>query len=90
MPPRWPRKPDRRDPAYRRLDDRMNFAMHVAIFAVSNSGLWFFHNLKSASWEWLPTLTGGWVVLLLLHLIYISALADYSEQTPQDTPPNLP
>ncbi len=85
MPPRWPRKPDRRDPAYRRLDDRMNFAMHVAIFAVSNSGFWFFHNLKSARWEWLPCVTSGWVVVLLLHLIYISALADYSEQTPQDT-----
>lgn len=87
MPPRWPRKPDRCDPAYRRLDDRMNFAMHVAIFAVINSGLWFFHNLNSASWEWLPWLTAGWVVVLLLHLIYISALADYSEQTPPNTPP---
>jgi len=43
MPPRWPREPDRNDPAYRRLDDRMNFAVHVAIFAASNSGLWFFH-----------------------------------------------
>ncbi len=41
MPPRWPRKPDRNDPDYRRLDDRMNFAMHVALFAVVNSGLWF-------------------------------------------------
>ena len=87
MPPRWPRKPDRRDPAYRRLDDRMNFAMHVAIFAVCNSGLWFFHNLKSASWEWLPWLTTSWVVLLLMHLIYILAIADYSEQTPTDAPP---
>lgn len=87
MPPRWPRKPDRRDPAYRRLDDRMNFAMHVAIFAVINSGLWFFHNLNSASWEWLPWLTSSWVVVLLLHLIYISAFADYSEATPPNTPP---
>ncbi len=87
MPPRWPRKPERRDPAYRRLDDRMNFAMHVAIFAVCNSGLWFFHNLKSASWEWLPWLTTSWVVLLLMHLIYILAIADYSEQTPTDAPP---
>ena len=87
MPPRWPREPDRRDPAYRRLDDRMNFAMHVAIFAVINSGLWFFHNLNSASWEWLPWLTSSWVVVLLLHLIYISAIADYSEQTPPNTPP---
>jgi hypothetical protein len=65
----------------------MNFAMHVAIFAVINSGLWFFHNLNSASWEWLPWLTAGWVVVLLLHLIYISAIADYSEQTPPNTPP---
>lgn len=87
MPPRWPRKPDRRDPAYRRLDDRMNFAMHVAIFAVINSGLWFFHNLNSATWEWLPWLTASWVVVLLLHLIYISAIADYSEATPPNTPP---
>lgn len=82
MPPRWPRKPDRRDPAYRRLDDRMNFAMHVAIFAATDSGLWFFHNLNLADWQWLPWLTGGWVVLLLLHLVYISAIADYSEPSP--------
>ena len=86
MPPRWPRKPDRRDPAYRRLDDRMNFAVHVAIFAVCNSGLWFFHNLKSAIWEWLPWLTSSWVVILLLHLIYISVIADYSESTAKDLP----
>ena len=87
MPPRWPRKPDRKDPAYRRLDDRMNFAVHVAIYAVCNSGLWFFHNLKSAIWEWLPWLTTSWVVILLLHLIYISAIADYSESSAKDLPP---
>ena len=45
MPPRWPRQPDRNDPAYRKLDDRMNFAIHVALFAVTNSGLWFFRLL---------------------------------------------
>ena len=31
MPPSWPRKPNREDPAYRKLDDRMNFAVHLAI-----------------------------------------------------------
>lgn len=87
MPPRWPRKPDRRDPAYRRLDDRMNFAIHVAVFAAFNSGLWFFLNLKSATWEWLPWVTSGWVVVLLVHLIYITAIADYSDLSSQDTPP---
>lgn len=82
MPPRWPREPDRKDPAYRKLDDRMNFAVHVAIFAACNSSLWFFHNFKSATWEWLPWLTLGWLGVLLAHLIYIAAIADYSEQTP--------
>ncbi|MBW4592601.1 MAG: 2TM domain-containing protein [Brasilonema angustatum HA4187-MV1] len=85
MPPRWPRKPDRKDPAYRKLDDRMNFAIHVAIFALSNSGLWFFHNLNMVTWEWLPWLTVGWMVVVLGHLIYISAIANYSEIPPTST-----
>jgi hypothetical protein len=85
MPPRWPREPDRKDPAYRKLDDRMNFAVHVAIFAAINSGLWFFHNFNSATWEWLPWVTGGWSVVLLGHLIYISAIANYSQTPPTST-----
>ncbi len=82
MPPRWPRKPDRRDPAYRRLDDRMNFALHVAIFAVSNSGSWFFRTLEAAEWAWVPTMTGVWALGLLAHAVYIFAIADYSGATP--------
>ncbi|NJK50892.1 2TM domain-containing protein [Candidatus Gracilibacteria bacterium] len=78
MPPRWPRQPDRADPAYRRLDDRMNFAVHVAAFLAINSGLWFFHNINHATWFWLVWLTGIWAVVLLIHLIYIAAIADYS------------
>jgi hypothetical protein len=43
MPPRWPREPDRQnDPEYRKLDDRMTFAVHVALFLACNSGVWFF------------------------------------------------
>jgi len=79
MPPRWPRKPDRKDPEFRRLDDRMNFAVHVAIAATINSGLWFWENLTSPAWEWLPWLTAGWTGLLILHLIYIGAIANYGE-----------
>lgn len=84
MPPRWPRRPDRRDPAYRRLDDRMNFAIHVAIFALCNSGVWFFRLLGElpgsgvSLWPWAPWLTLSWVGLLLIHGIYIFAIADYS------------
>lgn len=87
MPPRWPRKPDRRDPAYRRLDDRMNFALHVAIFAAINSGLWFFNTLQPGSLPWVRWVTLVWSVVLLAHLVFIFAIADYSELTPKDTPP---
>ena len=85
MPPRWPRKPDRRDPAYRRLEDRINFALHVAIFAATNSGLWFAHQLNPLWVPWVATLTGGWGLVLLGHLIYIGAIADYSgSYTPEE------
>jgi hypothetical protein len=78
MPPRWPREPDRNDPDYRRLDDRMNFAVHVGIFLATNSGIWFVHNLKQAEWPWLVYFSGIWFGLLLIHLIYITLIADYS------------
>ncbi|MDI9636249.1 2TM domain-containing protein [Kamptonema cortianum] len=81
MPPRWPRKPTRNDPAYRRLDDRMNFAVHVGLFAATNSGLWFFQTLRSAHWQWLIALTLSWMGLLLIHAIYIFAIADYQKQS---------
>lgn len=78
MPPRWPRKPDRRDPAYRKLEDRMNFAVHVAIFAAVNSGLWFAHNLNSNWVPWVSTVTLAWLAGLMGHAVYIFAIADYS------------
>ncbi len=79
MPPRWPRKPDRNDSAYRRLEDRINFALHIAIFAASNSSLWFFKNLKTLDWPWIVWVTGIWGLILLIHGIYIFAIANYSE-----------
>lgn len=80
MPPRWPREPDREnDLEYRKLDDRMNFAVHVALFIAVNSGAWFFHNLQHAQWFWITWLTGVWSVILLAHFIYISAIADYTK-----------
>lgn len=85
MPPRWPREPDRKDPDYRKIDDRMNYAIHVAIAASINSGLWFFHNLKGTTWEWLPWLTVSWTGILLVHLIYIAAIANYTETPPKST-----
>ncbi|MGF1521168.1 MAG: 2TM domain-containing protein [Leptolyngbyaceae cyanobacterium] len=78
MPPRWPRKPDRRDPAYRKLDDRMNFAVHVAVFAVINSGLWFVHQLNGDWVQWVSKVTLIWLAILIAHAIYIFGIADYS------------
>jgi len=85
MPPRWPRKPDRRDPAYRRLEDRINFALHVAAFAAVNSGLWFFRLYYQASWSSTLWITGGWLGILFLHALYIFAIADYSDATADST-----
>ncbi|NET09578.1 MAG: 2TM domain-containing protein [Symploca sp. SIO2B6] len=86
MPPRWPRKPDRKtDAAFPRLDDRMTFATHVALFLASNSGLWFARLVKDAQgWTWAPWMTGLWVAVLVAHGIYIFAIADYSESPAQD------
>lgn len=92
MPPRWSRKPDRNDPEYRRLDDRMNFATHVAIFAVVNSGLWFFRILGETSelgapagLPWTPWLTLGWLALLMAHGVFIFAIARYENPLPAST-----
>jgi hypothetical protein len=82
MPPRWPRKPDRSEGAYRRLDDRMNFATHVAIFAAINSGVWFVRTLKAADWQWSVWLTGTWILALVAHGVYIFAIANYTDSEP--------
>ncbi len=82
MPPRWPRQPDRQDPAYRKLEDRINFAVHVALFAASNSGVWFFRFLGSQDWAWAPWLTGAWGVVLFGHALWLFALARYTPVEP--------
>ncbi|MFZ4666329.1 MAG: 2TM domain-containing protein, partial [Prochlorotrichaceae cyanobacterium] len=75
MPPRWPRQPDRADTDYRRLDDRMNFALHVALFSAFNSGLWFFQIL-SHPWENLSVVTIAWGLGLLGHGLYVFVISD--------------
>jgi hypothetical protein len=84
MPPRWPRKPDRNDPAFRKLDDRMTFAVHVALFGALNSGLWFFRQLGELQnpgttvWPWTLWVTTVWAGVLVGHGLYIFKLANYS------------
>jgi hypothetical protein len=80
MPPRWPRKPDRNDPAFRRLDDRMTFAVHVAAFTAVNSILWFSQLIHGQTPIWTIGVTGAWALVLLAHGVYIFALTKYSSQ----------
>lgn len=92
MPPRWPRQPTRDDPAYRRLDDRMTFATHVAVFSALNSGLWFFEILHRRSDAWAPGFSLVWLAGLVLHGLYVFALARYEAQdyTLEDYVPSAP
>ena len=94
MPPRWPRQPDRNDPAYRKLDDRMTFATHVALFAAVNSGLWFFRLAPQklgglatpGGFPGTPWITMVWALLLIAHAVYVFAIAQYSDAaTPATT-----
>jgi hypothetical protein len=62
----------------------MNFAVHVAIFLLINSGLWFFRILGETSelntiagLPWTPWITVGWGAILLAHAIFIFAIAKY-------------
>ncbi|MEL6222502.1 MAG: 2TM domain-containing protein [Cyanobacteria bacterium J06626_14] len=87
MPPRWPRQPDRKDPAFRKLDDRMTFATHVALSIAVNSGLWFFKLLQHQDWPWVLWVTGAWAIALFAHGIFIFAIADYSEPAPSPSNP---
>ncbi|NJN72536.1 MAG: 2TM domain-containing protein [Limnothrix sp. RL_2_0] len=82
MPRSWPRKPDRKtDPEFRRADDRMNFIVHVMAFLAINSGIWFFDILKQAELSWPVWFSLGWLGILMLNLIYIAAIADYTEKS---------
>jgi len=81
MPPKWPRKPDPKDPAYRKLEDRINFAVHVAATLAVNSVLWFLHELRPGTLPWVKTFTLVWVGFLFAHAVYIFAIASYEPQT---------
>lgn len=81
MPPRWPREPDpKNDPPLRKLEDRINFAVHVAGFALVNSTVWFFNTLNPGSLPWAKYVSLVTLGILVSHAVYIFAIADYSEK----------
>ena len=81
MPPRWPREPDRNDPAYRKLDDRMTFAVHVLGYTAINSGLWFFNLIDAVTWPWVQWFSLIWAAGLLSHAVFIFGIAKYEKSS---------
>ena len=86
MPPRWPRKPDRADPEYRKLEDKINFAVHFAIFGAVNSCMGFFNTLNPGSLPLAKTISLVWACGLAAHAVYFFVIADYSANQPADQP----
>ncbi len=77
MPPRWPRKPTRQDPEFRKLDDRYSLAFHIAVYLTTSTGLTFFYLLFRAEWSWLIPMLGWWGLSLGLHTLWILGIAKY-------------
>ncbi len=71
MAPRLSRPPDPSDPEYQSLERRINLALHIAIFAVVNSGVWFWRSLHYADWQWTIWLTSLWALVILIHGIWV-------------------
>jgi 2TM domain len=80
MPPRWSRVPTRKDPDFRRLDDRMTFATHVAALVAFNGGVWFFKLLRHSDATWQLWFSGIWATVFFAHGIYVFVIAKYEDQ----------
>ena len=70
MPLRWIGEPDPADPRYRDLERRVNLALHAALYAALNSGLWFTQMLRHP-WTRLGWFSLAWLVALLVHLAVV-------------------
>jgi hypothetical protein len=81
MPIRWygPANPD--DPTYRHFERIVNLVLHAMAFAALNSGLWVVQGLRHP-WNHLAWFTGGWAVLLAVHLAVVVGLRPQTEPEP--------
>lgn len=70
MPLVWSGPPDPQDPAYRHLGRLINLALHAALFAAVNSGLWVLQGLRHPFGQ-LSLVSLGWAAVLLLHLAIV-------------------
>lgn len=70
MPLRWLGEPDPADPRYRDLERRVNLALHGALYAALNSGLWFTQLLRHPLHN-LGLFSLAWFLALLVHLAIV-------------------
>ena len=70
MPLVWSGPPDPADPAYRHLGRLVNLALHGALYAAVNTGLWVLQGLRHP-FAHLSLVSLGWAGLLLLHLAVV-------------------
>ncbi len=73
MPPVLSSPPDPNDPAYQKLERKINLMLHVSLFGAVNSTLWFFTQFWH--WSWLPGLTTIWGTVLLTHTLWVISKA---------------
>lgn len=79
MPPQWPRRPTRRDPEFRKLDDRYTLGAHAMIYAAVCSGAEFLNLLWRAEWAWLPWLIGVWGGVVAVNAFWVLVIARYPD-----------
>ena len=82
MPLRWYGNGDPKDPVYLHFSRIVNLTIHAAAFAALNSGLWFFQQLRHP-WQYLNAFTSVWLVLLLLHLLFVIVRRPRDSALPQ-------
>lgn len=73
MPIRWYGPADPADPTYRHFERIVNFTLHAALFAATNSGLWVVEGLRHP-WPHLAWFTLIWTLALLIHATVVVIL----------------
>jgi len=79
MPPKLSSPPDPSNPEYRLLRDRINFALHVALFLCVNVGLLFFEQFWRADWTWRGWLSLIWLISVIMHSVWVFGIVKYDQ-----------
>nr|AUG32500.1 hypothetical protein PLO_508 [Paulinella longichromatophora] len=73
MPIRWYGSVSPNDFTYRHFERIVDLCIHSGLFAAMNSGLWFIQGIYP-KYSYLTSLTIGWTIGLLLHLVVVISI----------------